>query len=245
MAIDRLARTVLVTGGISGIGAATCRHFKSLGHRVVAGYAGDHDLAHRFAAEAAIPVHGWDVADFAATQQAVAQIVARHGPVEILVNNAGIVRDVMLHKMTLEQWRAVIDVDLGGVFNVTRAVIGSMRERRYGRIVNISSVNGQSGQVGQTNYAAAKAGLFGFTKALALESASHGITVNAVAPGYIDTPMVAGLTTEILVKLLATVPAGRLGEADEIARAIAFLADDAAGFITGATLSINGGKYMI
>lgn len=239
-----MTRTVLVTGGVSGIGAATCRHFKAIGHRVIAGYAGDHNLAHRFEAEAGIPVHSWDVADFAATQQAVGQIVERHGPVEILVNNAGIVRDCMLHKMTLEQWRAVIDVDLGGVFNATRAVIGSMRDRRYGRIVNISSMNGQSGQLGQTNYAAAKAGLFGFTKALALESASHGITVNAVAPGYVDTPMVAGLSTDILVKLLATVPIGRLGAAEEIARAIAFLADDAAGFITGATLSINGGKYM-
>ncbi len=239
-----MSRTVLVTGGISGIGAATARLFKSQGHRVVAGYSGDHALAEKFGGDTGIPVHHWDVADFTATQQAMAEIVDKHGPVEILVNNAGIVRDCMLHKMTQEQWRAVIDVDLGGVFNVTRSVIDSMRSRKFGRIINVSSVNGQSGQFGQTNYAAAKAGVIGFTKALALESAGRGITVNAVAPGYVDTPMVAGVPTYILLKLLATVPVGRLGTPEEIAHAIAFLAGEDAGFITGTTLSINGGKYL-
>jgi len=239
-----MGRTVLVTGGVSGIGAATARLFKSLGYLVVAGYASDHDLALEFGRKNDIAVQAWDIADFAATQQAVAHIAAAHGPVEILVNNAGIVRDCMLHKMTLEQWRAVMDVDLGGIFNTTRAVIESMRTRKFGRIVNVSSVNGQSGQFGQTNYAAAKAGVIGFTKALALESASHGITVNAVAPGYVNTPMVAGVSTDMLVKLLASVPVGRLGEPEEIARVVAFLAGEDAGFITGATFSVNGGKYM-
>lgn len=190
------------------------------------------------------PVFTWDVADFDATQAAVARVVAQSGPIEILVNNAGITRDSTLHKMTLEQWRSVIDVDLGGCFNVCRAVIESMRERRFGRIVNISSVNALSGQFGQTNYAAAKAGLIGFTKALALEGASRGITANVIAPGYTDTGMVRGVPDDILKNIVSGVPAGRLAAPDEIARGVAFLVADDASFITGTTLSINGGKYM-
>lgn len=239
-----MSKTVLVTGGVSGIGAATARLFLKQGYRVVAGYGADHTTATRFQAETGIAICSWDVSDFGASQQAVAKIEEANGPIEILINNAGIVRDCMLHKMTLEQWKQVIDTNLGSMFNVTRPVIEGMRKRNFGRIVNVSSINGQSGQFGQTNYAAAKAGILGFTKALALESAAHGITVNAVAPGYIDTPMVQNVAAETLKKLVETVPMARLGRPEEIAQAILFLAGDSASFITGATLSINGGKYM-
>jgi acetoacetyl-CoA reductase len=239
-----MGRLTLITGGTSGIGAATARLFKADGYAVVCSYCGNDDLAAKFAAETGIAVRNWDIADFASTQAAVTEIAKTIGPVEILVNNAGITRDVTLHKMSHEQWQSVIDVDLGGVFNASRAVIEGMRASNFGRIINISSVNGQSGQFGQTNYAAAKAGIIGFTKALALESASHGITVNAVAPGYTDTAMVRAVPQSAMQGVLAGVPVGRLATPEEIARTVRFLAADESGFITGATLAVNGGKYM-
>jgi acetoacetyl-CoA reductase len=239
-----MGRLVLITGGTSGIGGATARLFQTGGYTVVSSYCGNDAAAAQFNRETGIAVRKWDIADFAATQAAMAEIAKTMGPVEILVNNAGITRDATLHKMSREQWQSVIDVDLGGVFNASRAVIESMRARKFGRIVNVSSVNGQSGQFGQTNYAAAKAGVIGFTKALALESASHGITVNAVAPGYTDTAMVRAVPQAAMQGVLAGVPVGRLATPEEIARTILFLAADESGFITGATLAVNGGKYM-
>lgn len=237
-------RIALVTGGVTGIGAATCLALKAAGYRVVANYFGNDAEAKEFESTSGLPVYAWNVADLAACAKGVADIAARHGPVEVLVNNAGITADAMLHKMTGEQWRSVIDIDLGGCFNMCRAVIEGMRERHFGRIVNISSVNGLSGQAGQTNYAAAKAGMIGFTKALALEGASRGITVNVIAPGYTQTAMVAAVRPDILEKIVEGVPVKRLATPEEIARGVAFLAADQAGFITGQTLSINGGKYM-
>jgi len=239
-----MQRVALITGGISGIGAVTAKLLKQKGYAVAVNYFGNDEDAKTFAQETGIPVYGWNVADLAACQAGVAKVVAEAGPVDILVNNAGITRDTTLHKMTEEQWRSVIDVDLGGCFNMCRAVIEGMRERRFGRIVNVSSVNGLSGQFGQTNYAAAKAGVIGFTKALALEGAARNITVNAIAPGYTDTGMVAAVPQEALNAVLAAVPVGRLGTPQEIARGVLFLVEDEAGFVTGATLSINGGKYM-
>ncbi|HVI88795.1 MAG TPA: acetoacetyl-CoA reductase [Dongiaceae bacterium] len=239
-----MTRIALVTGGVSGIGAATCKALKAAGCQVAATYFGNGDAAVAFHKETGIPVYEWDVADFDACQRGTASVVRDLGPVDILVNNAGITQDGMLHKMTQEQWRSVIDVDLGGCFNMCRAVVEPMRERRFGRIINVSSINALARQFGQTNYAAAKAGMIGFTKALALEGAARGITVNAVAPGYTDTAMVAAVRSDILEKIVATVPAGRLGKPEEIAEAIVFLASDKAAFITGETLSVNGGKYM-
>jgi len=239
-----MQRVALITGGVSGIGAATAKLLKQKGYAVAVNYFGNDEDAKSFAQETGIPVYSWNVADLAASQAGVAKVVADVGPVDILVNNAGITRDTTLHKMTEEQWRSVIDVDLGGCFNMCRAVIEGMRERRFGRIVNVSSVNGLSGQFGQTNYAAAKAGVIGFTKALALEGAARNITVNAIAPGYTDTGMVAAVPQEALNAVLAAVPVGRLGTPQEIARGVLFLVEDEAGFVTGATLSINGGKYM-
>ena len=239
-----MARTAIVTGGVTGIGAATCRALKNVGCRVAATYFGNKADAMRFHEETGIPTYEWNVADFDACQRGVAEIARAIAPIDILVNNAGITRDATLHNMTYEQWRAVIDVDLCGCFNMSRSVIESMRERRFGRIVNMSSINALAGQFGQTNYAAAKAGIIGFTKALALESAARGITVNAIAPGYTDTAMVAAVRPDILNKIISAVPIGRLAKPDEIARGVAFLVSDDAGFITGATLSINGGKYM-
>jgi acetoacetyl-CoA reductase len=239
-----MARTALVTGGVTGIGAATCAALAAAGYQVAATYVGNDDEAKAFGARSGIPVYGWDVADFDACHRGVDQVAGELGPIDILVNNAGVTADASLHKMTHEQWRTVLKVDLGGCFNMCHAVIGSMRERRFGRIVNVSSVNGLAGQFGQTNYAAAKAGIIGFTKALALEGASRGITVNAIAPGYTDTQLVAAVPPERLQAILAAVPVGRLAEPPEIARGVVFLASDEAGFITGATLSINGGKYM-
>ncbi|TWB20331.1 3-oxoacyl-[acyl-carrier-protein] reductase [Nitrospirillum amazonense] len=240
-----MVRVALVTGGVTGIGAAVCLALKAAGHTVVATCApADEAMAATFQQATGLPTVFWDVADYAACADGVAGVTAAHGPIDILVNNAGITRDAMLHKMTPEQWRAVIDVDLGGCFNMCRAVIESMRERRYGRIINISSVNALSGQAGQTNYAAAKAGLIGFTKALALEGASRNITVNAVAPGYTKTAMVEAVPADILQTIVNGIPAKRLAQPEEIARAVAFLAADDTGFITGETLSVNGGKYM-
>ena len=241
-----MGRVALVTGGTRGIGRAISVALEAAGHRVAANYGGNDAAAQAFAAETGIKTYKFDVGDFAACAGAVKQIEAELGPVEILVNNAGITRDVMLHKMTPEQWSAVIRTDLDSAFNVTRQVIEGMRGRNFGRIVNISSTNGQKGQIGQTNYCAAKSGLFGFTKALAQENASKGITVNAVAPGYIATEMVAAGPEEIIkTKIVPLIPVGRLGQAEEIARCVLFLADDAAGFITGSTLTANGGQYLV
>ena len=239
-----MGRIALITGGVSGIGAATARLLKSSGYSVAVNYFGNDADARAFNSETKIPVRSWDVADFEASQKGVNSIVKEMGPIEILVNNAGITRDSTLHKMTPEQWRSVIDVDLGGCFNMSHAVIGGMRERRFGRIVNISSVNALSGQFGQTNYSAAKAGIIGFTKALALEGAARGITVNAIAPGYTDTAMVRAVPANIVAGIVAGIPMRRLAKPEEIARGVLFLVADDAGFITGTTLSINGGKYL-
>ena len=237
-------RVALVSGGTTGIGAAISEALLAAGYRVAANYADRHAAADAFATRTGIPVFAWDVADLDACLDGVARVRASLGPVEVLVNNAGITHDAMLHKMTATQWRAVIDVDLGGCFNMCRAVIDSMRERRFGRVVNISSVNALSGQAGQTNYAAAKAGMIGFTKSLALEGATRNITANAIAPGYTDTAMVSAVPPDVLERILKSVPAGRLAAAAEIARGVVFLIADDAGFINGITLSINGGKYM-
>jgi len=239
-----MARVALVTGGVAGIGAATCRALKSAGFAVAANFVADVTAARALREQTGIPVYQWDVADFEACRQGVAEVVRTNGPVEVLINNAGITRDATLHKMSCEQWRAVIDVNLGGCFNMCHCVIGGMRERGYGRIVNVSSVNGMAGQFGQTNYAAAKAGMIGFTKALALESATHGITVNAVAPGYTDTAMVAAVRADVRERLITAIPVGRLGKPEEVAAAILYLVSEAAAFVTGETLSINGGQYM-
>ncbi len=239
-----MTRTALITGGVSGIGAATAKLLKASGYNVVANFFGNDADADVFHGETGIPVRGWDVSDFDATQKAVAAVEKDFGAVDILVNNAGITQDCTLHKMSYAQWRSVIDVDLTGCFNMCRAVINGMRDRRFGRIVNVSSINALSGQFGQTNYAAAKAGVIGFTKSLAQESASRGITVNAIAPGYTDTGMVRAVPAKVLEGITAAVPVGRLAEPEEIARGVLFLVEDHAAFITGATLSINGGKYM-
>jgi acetoacetyl-CoA reductase len=239
-----MARVALVTGGTRGIGHAISIALKNSGYRVAANYAGNDAAAQQFQVETGIPVFKWDVGDYAASEAGVAQVVKEVGPVDVLVNNAGITRDAMLHRMTKEQWDAVIRTDLDSVFNVTRQVIDGMRSRNFGRVINISSINGRKGQMGQTNYSAAKAGVYGFTKALAFESAAKGITVNTIAPGYIATEMVRAVPKEVLDKIILQIPVGRLGEAEEIARAVVFLAADAAGFVTGACFDINGGHYM-
>jgi len=237
-------RVALVTGGTRGIGAAIATALKGAGYKVAAGYGGNDEAAARFKGETGIPVYKWDVSDFAACQAGVSKVAEDIGPVEVLVNNAGITRDGTLHRMAHDMWQAVIDTNLGSCFNMSRAVIEPMRANGFGRIVNISSVNGQAGQLGQANYSAAKAGMLGFTKALAQEGASKGITVNVVAPGYIDTEMVQAVPVSVLEKIVARIPVGRLGKAEEIARAVLFLVADEAGFITGSTLSVNGGMYM-
>jgi acetoacetyl-CoA reductase len=237
-------RVALVTGGTAGIGAATAEALLAAGYRVAANYGSHAETARQFTARTGIPAFAWNVADPQACRDGVARVETELGPVEVLVNNAGITRDAMLHKMSFEQWREVLEVNLGGCFNMCRAVIEGMRDRRFGRIVNMGSVNGLSGQAGQCNYAATKAGLIGFTKSLALEGASRNITANVVAPGYTDTSMVGAVAPEVLAQILKTVPVGRLATAAEIARTVVFLAADDAGFITGVTLSINGGKYM-
>jgi acetoacetyl-CoA reductase len=239
-----MGRVALVTGGTRGIGAAISKALHSDGFTVAATYQGNDAAATAFRDETGIAVYKWDVSDFDACAEGVAQVTADLGPVSVLVNNAGITRDGMLHKMTTEQWGAVIQTNLTSAFNLCRAVIVGMRDAGHGRIINISSVNGQKGQMGQTNYAAAKAGLIGFSKALALEGASKGITVNVIAPGYTETDMVAAVADKVMQTILGQIPVGRLGQVDEIAHAVSFLASDRAGFITGATLAINGGQYM-
>jgi len=240
----KTTRLALVTGGTEGIGAAISEALLAAGYRVAASYATQHAAADAFATRTGIPVFAWDVADFGQCQEGVARVQAQLGQVDILVNNAGITRDAMLHKMSAAQWREVIDVDLGGCFNMCRSVVEGMRERRFGRIVNIGSVNGLSGQLGQTNYAAAKAGNDRLHKVLALEGASRNITANVVAPGYADTAMVQAVRPDVLEQILKSVPAGRLATPAEIARGVVFLVADDAGFINGTTLSINGGKYL-
>ena len=239
-----MARVALVTGGTRGIGAAISIALKEKGCKVAANYGGNDERARKFQEETGIPVFKFDVSDFDACREGVARVEAEVGSVDILVNNAGITRDATLQKMDHGAWQSVIDTNLGSCFNMCRAVIEGMQARRFGRIVNIGSINGQAGQYGQVNYAAAKSGIHGFTKALAQEGARYGVTVNAIAPGYIDTDMVAAVPDKVLEKIVARIPVGRLGKASEIARGVAFLTDDEAGFVTGSTMSINGGQHM-
>lgn len=239
-----MTRTAIVTGGTRGIGAAISLGLHKAGYQVAANYAGNDAAAEKFSAETGIKAFKWDVGDYAACQAGIAAVEAALGPVDTLVNNAGITRDSMLHKMTPEMWREVIRVDLDSLFNMCRPLIDGMRERGFGRIINVSSINGQKGQMGQTNYSAAKAGVIGFTKALAQETARKGITVNCLAPGYIDTEMVSAVPQKVLDGIIATIPVGRLGTADEMAQCVLFLADEKSGFITGATLTANGAQYI-
>ena len=241
-----MSRVAVVTGGTRGIGAAISIALKRKGYRVAANYAGNDTAAQQFQADTGIPVYKWSVADFDACAAGIARIEKDLGPIDILVNNAGITRDGMFHRMTKEQWLEVINTNLNGVFNMTRPIWEGMRARKFGRVINISSINGQKGQMGQTNYSAAKAGDLGFTKALAQEGARAGITVNAVCPGYIGTEMVKAIDPAVLEKnIIPQIPVGRLGEPDEIARCVVFLASDEAGFITGSTISANGGQYYV
>ena len=239
-----MTRIALVTGGSRGIGAAIAQSLKAQGCEVAATYAGNDEKATAFTKETGIRTYKWNVADYDACKDGIAQVEADLGPIDILVNNAGITRDAPFHKMTPEHWHAVIDTNLNGVFNMTHNVWGGMRERKFGRIVTISSINGQKGQFAQVNYAATKAGDIGFTKALAQEGARAGITVNVVAPGYINTDMMATIPEKVMESIVGAIPVGRLGEASEIARCVAFLASGDAGFITGSTISANGGQYM-
>ena len=239
-----MARVALVTGGTRGIGKAISARLKADGFKVAANYAGNAEAAEATAKELGISVYKWDVGDEAQCAEGIAKVVAELGPVDVLVNNAGITRDGQFHKMSSEKWRDVIRVDLDSLFFMTRPVIEGMRDRGFGRVINISSINGQKGQFGQVNYSAAKAGMIGFTKALAQESAAKGVTVNVVAPGYIDTDMVAAVPEDALKKIIATIPVGRLGKAEEIAAMVAFLASEQASFITGATMTVNGAQYI-
>ena len=240
-----MGRVALVTGGTRGIGAAISIALKDAGYTVAANYAGNDEAAAKFKSETGIAVYKWSVADYDACVAGVAQVEADLGPVEVLVNNAGITRDSMFHKMTKENWDAVINTNLSGVFNMTHPVWSGMRDRKFGRVINISSINGQKGQAGQVNYSASKAGDIGFTRALAQEGARAGITVNAICPGYIGTEMVRAIDEEVLKsRILPQIPVGRLGEPEEIARCVVFLAADDAGFITGSTISANGGQFF-
>ena len=240
-----MARVALVTGGTRGIGHAISTALKSAGYRVAASYAGNDAAAQAFQAETGIPVYKFDVSSYEASEKAIKQIEKDLGPIDVLVNNAGITKDTMFHKMTREHWDAVIGTNLNGLFNVTRPVWEGMRSRKFGRVINISSINGQKGQMGQVNYSASKAGDIGFTKALAQEGARAGITVNVICPGYIGTEMVKAVPQDVMEKsILPQIPVGRLGEPHEIARCVVFLAADDAGFITGATISANGGQYF-
>jgi len=239
-----MSRVAIVTGGTRGIGEAISVALGEAGYKVAATYAGNDDAAKRFSERTGISAYKFDVSDYGQCVEAVGKITSDLGPVDVLVNNAGITRDGTMHRMSFEQWNDVIQTNLSSCFNMSRCVIDGMRERGFGRIVNIGSVNGQAGQYGQVNYAAAKSGIHGFTKALAQEGAAKGITVNAIAPGYIDTDMVRAVPEPVLEKIIARIPVGRLGHAEEIARGVLFLVADEGGFITGSTLSINGGQHM-
>lgn len=239
-----MARVAIVTGGTRGIGRAVCETLKADGFTVVANYAGNEEKARAFTEETGIPAYKWDVGEHEETIAGCQRVEQEVGPIEVVVNNAGITRDGTLLKMSFEDWYDVMRVNLGGCFNMAKACFAGMKDRGWGRIVNIGSINGQAGQYGQVNYAAAKSGIHGFTKALAQEGARFGITVNAIAPGYIDTEMVAAVPDAVLEKIVARIPVGRLGQAEEIARAVAFLSSDDAGFITGSTMSVNGGQHM-
>ncbi|HML11808.1 MAG TPA: acetoacetyl-CoA reductase [Xanthobacteraceae bacterium] len=241
-----MARVAVVTGGTRGIGAAISKALLAAGYKVAANYGGNDEVAQKFKAETGIPVYKWDVGSYDACAAGLKQIETDLGPIDVLVNNAGITRDAMFHRMKPENWTAVINTNLNSLFNMCRPVIEGMRERGFGRIITVSSINGQKGQMGQTNYSAAKAGELGFTKALAQENARRGVTVNAVCPGYIGTEMVRAMPQDVLEKnILPLIPIGRLGEPEEIARCVVFLAADESGLITGSTLSANGGQYMI
>ncbi len=237
-------KVAIVTGGTRGIGRAISLELKSRGYNVAANYGGNDAAAQRFSEENGIPVFKWDVGDYEACAAGVQTVESQLGPVDVLINNAGITRDAVLHKMTPEQWREVIRVDLDSVFNMSRNVINGMRDRNYGRIVNISSLNGQKGQMGQCNYASAKAGIIGFSRSLAAENAKKGVTVNVIAPGYIDTEMVMAVPEKVMQAIVGQIPVGRLGHAEEIAKCVAFLASDEIGFITGSVISANGGQYF-
>lgn len=239
-----MTRVALVTGGTRGIGAAISISLQKKGYKVAANYAGNDEAAQAFTQQTGIEAFKWSVADYESCRAGVAEVEAKLGPVEILVNNAGITRDSMFHRMTIEQWREVVDTNLNGLFNMTHPLWTGMRDRKFGRVINISSINAQKGQMGQANYSAAKAGDLGFTKALAQEGARMGITVNAICPGYIATDMVMAVPEKTRDAIIAQIPVGRLGEADEIARCVLFLASDEAGFITGSTLSANGGQFV-
>jgi len=239
-----MSRVALVTGGTRGIGRAVCEALRNAGFKAVANYFGNDEAAAKFTEETGIPAYKWDVAEYQSTQDMITKIEEEVGPVDVLVNNAGITRDGTLMNMSHENWQKVIDTNLGSCFNTAHATFAGMRERGFGRIVNIGSINGQAGQYGQVNYAAAKSGIHGFTKALAQEGARYNITVNAIAPGYVDTDMVAAVPDNVLEKIVAKIPVGRLGHADEIARGVLFLVSDEATFVTGSTMSINGGQHM-
>ena len=239
-----MGKVAIVTGGTRGIGEAICIALRDSGFTVAANYAGNVERAKAFTERSGIPAYQWDVADHKACLDGCAKVAADLGPIDVVVNNAGITRDGTLMRMSYEAWKDVIDTNLGGCFNMAKATFAGMKERGWGRIVNIGSINGQAGQYGQVNYAAAKSGIHGFTKALAQEGAKFGVTVNAIAPGYIDTDMVAAVPAEVLAKIVAKIPVGRLGQASEIARGVAFLCAEAGGFVTGSTLSINGGQHM-
>lgn len=239
-----MSRVAVVTGGTRGIGHAISLALKDKGFRVAANYGGNDKMAQRFQAETGIPIYKWDVGDYEASAEGLKRVETDLGPVGVVVNNAGITRDAMLHRLSPQDWNDVIRVNLSSMYNMTQPVMDGMRSRNWGRIINISSINGQKGQMGQTNYSAAKAGVIGFTKALAQEAARKGITVNCIAPGYIDTDMVSAVPEKVLQSIIAQIPVGRLGKAEEIARCVTFLASDEAAFITGSTITINGGQYI-
>jgi acetoacetyl-CoA reductase len=239
-----MSKVAVVTGGTRGIGHAISIELKNRGYSIAAIYGGNDEAARKFQAETGIPIFKWDVGDYDACAAGLKQVETQLGPISVIVNNAGITRDAMLHRMTPQQWKDVIRVDLDSVFNMVQPVINGMRDRGFGRIINISSMNGQKGQIGQSNYSAAKAGVIGYTKALAQENARKGITVNCVAPGYIDTEMVMAVPEKVLEGIIAQIPVGRLGKSEEIAKCVAFLASDDAGFITGATIAANGGQFV-